>query len=202
MLGKLRGIIDEVSSDHILLDVNGVGYLIFVSTRTIQNLSQDGSVVSLLINMQVREDSLSLYGFMHQNEKEWFVKLISVKGIGPKLALTILSSLDPAQIVSAILAKDQASFSKISGVGKKIAERIVIELKGHSTSSEEAKILNRADFHGNVDTSTILDDAVSALSNLGYNRTDAYSVSSKVVQSNQHASLGEVIKLSLRELVK
>jgi len=198
MLGKLRGKVEEISNDQIILDVNGVGYLVQASLRTIQALSKNDNEVTLYVNMQVREDNISLYGFLDEHEKEWFLKLISVKGVGPRLALAILSSLTPAQISSAIFIKDVSAFNKISGVGKKIAERLVTELK--DKSSQQTSSLKLGASEPGQTSSDISEDALSALSNLGYNRLDAYNIIQKIIATNSNISLSELIKLSLKEL--
>lgn len=205
MIGKLKGIIDDIASDYVILDVNGVGYKIFVSSKTIHQLPQDQSLVAFLIDMQIREDDISLYGFTSASEKEWFTKLISVKGISPRIALIILSSLTVNQIISAIIAGEKRAFYDISGVGKKLSERIITELKDTKNISENLSIAppDAIDFTKNEQlVSNILNDAVSALSNLGYNRTNAYNICQSLIGAYPDISVGNLIKMALKEFSK
>ena len=203
MIGKLKGIIEEIYQDHLLIDVNGVGYLVFVSAKTISSLPPKNNLTSLLIHTHVREDNISLYGFGSEQEKEWFLRLVSVNGIGNKLALAILSNLAPEQVVTAIFSKDIALLSSVPGVGKKIAERLVTELKDKSTSYQDQKNIyqnNKNTDHAH--TNNML-DAVSALANLGYSKSDAYEVCNRIVkQYGENITLSEFIRLSLKELAK
>ncbi|KKB96136.1 Holliday junction ATP-dependent DNA helicase RuvA [Candidatus Arcanobacter lacustris] len=199
MIGKLKGLIDSIFKDHLIIDVGGVGYIVSCSSRTLHILPNIGEAVSLLIETHVREDSISLFGFMDQEEREWFRSLITVKGVGSKLALTILSHLSPSMVASSISIKDKNAFKQISGVGPKLADRIFTELKdkgGNFTSSP--KVLNVS----NNKTNEIMDDAISALLNLGYNGSESHMVVNNIIQKNQDVTLSELIKLSLKELAK
>ena len=129
MIAKLRGIADTIGEDNVIIDVNGVGYLVFASNRTLSKLVRGGEVC-LWIETVVREDSISLYGFADQMEREWFLMLTKVQGVGARVCLSILSVLSPAQLAQAVAAQDKASFTRASGVGPKLAARIVSELKG------------------------------------------------------------------------
>ena len=128
MIAKLRGLIDTIGDDYCIIDVNGVGYLVSASSKTLGKLAQ-GEEATLLTEMVVREDSLSLFGFADAWEKEWFTTLTKVQGVGAKVCLSILSVLTPAQLSQAISAQDKTSFCRASGVGPKLAARIVTELK-------------------------------------------------------------------------
>ena len=128
MIAKLRGLIDTIGDDYCIIDVNGVGYLVSASSKTLGKLAQ-GQEATLLTEMVVREDSLSLFGFADAWEKEWFTTLTKVQGVGAKVCLSILSVLTPAQLSQAISAQDKTSFCRASGVGPKLAARIVTELK-------------------------------------------------------------------------
>ena len=128
MIAKLRGLIDTIGDDYCIIDVNGVGYLVSASSKTLGKLAQ-GQEATLLTEMVVREDSLSLFGFADAWEKEWFSTLTKVQGVGAKVCLSILSVLTPAQLSQAISAQDKTSFCRASGVGPKLAARIVTELK-------------------------------------------------------------------------
>ena len=127
MIAKLKGIIDTIGEDYCIIDVSGVGYLVFASAKTLSKMIK-GATTSLLIETVVREDSITLYGFADAWEKEWFNTLTKVQGVGAKVCLSILSVLGPNQLAQAVSAQDKASFTRASGVGPKLAARIVTEL--------------------------------------------------------------------------
>ena len=129
MIGKLRGLIDSYHDDHVILDVNGVGYVVQCSARTLQNLPRVGEAASLAIETQVREDAIRLFGFNSESERDWFRLLQSVQGVGAKVALAILGVLAPGDLASAIALQDKAMVARAPGVGPKLAARIVAELK-------------------------------------------------------------------------
>ena len=129
MIGKLKGIINSYGEDHVILDVNGVGYLVHCSARTLQALPATGAPVTLAIETHVREDQIRLFGFLLDGEREWFRLLQTVQGVGTKVALSILGTLTPADLASAIALRDKAMVARSPGVGPKVAERIVTELK-------------------------------------------------------------------------
>ena len=128
MIAKLRGVIDTIGEDYCVIDVNGVGYLVSASAKTLSRLIK-GNMFSLLIETVVREDSISLFGFYDAWEKEWFLTLTKVQGVGAKVCLSILSALNPSQLAQAVSAQDKAAFTRASGVGPKLAARLVTELK-------------------------------------------------------------------------
>lgn len=201
MIGKLRGKVDEIFGDAVLLDVGGVGYHVFASTRTLAALAE-GQAATLTIETHVREDHFHLYGFSDTYERDWFRLLVSVQGVGNRIALAILSARSPEQIAQAIMAKDVAAFKAISGIGPKLAERIVTELKDKVPS---AQCLVPSKGKAGSDSAlgarhSALDDAISALVNLGYTRSDAYTAALKASQEGK--SLDQIIKLSLRELAR
>ena len=221
MIAKLRGIIDTIGEDYCIVDVNGVGYLVNASAKTLARLVLSGTA-SLMIETIVREDSISLFGFFDPLEKEWFNTLTKVQGVGAKVCLSILSVLSPNQLAQAISAQDKASFSRANGVGPKLAARIVTELKDKIVTMpivEVAKDLN--DALGNnitsaqVETEVYVDklesrdedpskmeDAISALVNLGYQRLEAYRVVNHVMMKSPEADMSEIIRLALREFAK
>ena len=221
MIAKLRGIIDTIGEDYCIVDFNGVGYLVNASAKTLARLVLSGTA-SLMIETIVREDSISLFGFFDPLEKEWFNTLTKVQGVGAKVCLSILSVLSPNQLAQAISAQDKASFSRASGVGPKLAARIVTELKDKIVTMpivEVAKDLN--DALGNnitsaqVETKVYVDklesrdedpskmeDAISALVNLGYQRLEAYRVVNHVMMKSPEADMSEIIRLALREFAK
>src|SRR6267154_3676077 len=129
MIGKLKGIIDSYGEDFVILDVNGVGYLVHCSARTLQTLPAAGEPVTLAIETHVREDQIRLFGFLSDGEREWFRLLQTVQGVGTKVALSILGTLKPAELATAIAMRDKAMVARTPGVGSKVAERIVTELK-------------------------------------------------------------------------
>ena len=210
MIAKLRGIIDSIYEDSCIVDVNGVGYLVACSSRTLSKLVR-GVEATLLIETVGREDSISLYGFYDAWEKEWFLTLTKVQGVGAKVCLSILSALTPSQLAQAVAAQDKASFSRASGVGPKLAARLVTELKDKVVTAPlgDVKLEDLAD----TDLSTApvalkdeqndaLEDVISALVNLGYQRLEAYKAASKIYASNEDKPVSELIRLSLREFAK
>src|SRR6201987_3535065 len=137
MIGKLKGLIDSYSEDAVILDVNGVGYLVHCSARTLQELPPAGQVAALSIETYVREDQIRLFGFMTDAEREWFRLLQTVQGVGAKVPLAVLGTLKPADLASAIALRDKAMVARAPGVGPKVAERIVTELKDKARAYAE-----------------------------------------------------------------
>lgn len=212
MIGKLRGIVDETSEDSAIIDVNGVGYVVFCSTRTLSNL-EHGAAAELVIETHVREDHIHLYGFASVSEREWFRLLTSVQGVGAKMGQAILGTLDTETLLRVIGAQDKTGLTRVSGVGPKLAERIITELKSkvakmgvlpmpaHSGALPAAKGKAAPAVTLTTPESRVMEDAISALTNLGYNRTDAFSAVSKVLHSEgQDTRLDTVIRLGLKEL--
>lgn len=192
MIGKLKGIVDSCYHDHAIIDVNGVGYLVFCSSKTIANLNPD-SAVMLLIETHVREDHIHLYGFYSSEEKSTFTLLQSVKGVGTKMSLAILSTLSPEEISYALATKDTTAFNRVSGVGKKLAERIITELKDKYSSEYITETsITKSTLGGNAL------DAISALVALGVNRTDAQNRVSTLLAQDKNSSLNELIKAALK----
>ena len=207
MIGKLRGKVDETDEDSIILDVSGVGYLVFCSSRTLAALPPIGEAAQLIIETHVREDHIHFYGFPDTVERDWFRLLATVQRVGNKMALTILGAHTPHQLAHAILAKDTTAFSRISGVGPKLAERIVTELKDKVAklpTSNFQPVAAPAAKGGKKKPEPVtnaIDDTISALVNLGYSRSEAYTAAMTASQ-NSSGSLDEMIKLSLKELVR
>lgn len=219
MIGKLRGKVDEIGEDFVVLDVGGVGYQVFCCARTIAALPPAGEAAQLMIETHVREDHIHLFGFPDHVEREWFRLLATVQRVGNKMALAILGAYAPQQLAHGILAKDTSLFSRISGVGPKLAERIVTELKDKvaklPTSSFQAastpenpegdgqKTGKKAKPSAASTPDTTSEDAISALVNLGYSRSEAYGAVIKAVQNvGSSGKLDEMIRLSLKELVR
>lgn len=210
MIAKLRGIIDTIGNDYCIIDVNGVGYLVSASSKTLGKLTQ-GQETSLLTEMLVREDSLSLFGFADAWEKEWFLTLTKVQGVGAKVCLSILSVLSPTQLSQAIGAQDKTSFCRASGVGPKLAARIVTELKDKIVTIPIGVSANLDEAMEDVPTVAVLpkdtdysksEDVISALVNLGYQRLEAYRAVSKVVNENPEAAVPTLIRLALKEFAQ
>lgn len=206
MIAKLRGLVDSVYEDNCIIDVGGVGYLVSASSRTLGKLAK-GTEVSLLIETVVREDSISLYGFYDAWEKEWFNTLTKVQGVGAKVCLSILSALSPAQLAQAVSAQDKNSFLRASGVGPKLAARLVTELKdkivvipGSDVSLQDISVDKTPEQPVSAPVEdNIAEDVISALVNLGYQRLEAYRAVSKVYAENADKPLSELIRLALKE---
>ncbi len=195
MLYRIKGILLEKKQDSVIVDVNGIGFEVFVSNATLMSLPDEGSSVTLYLHTQAREDDIYLYGFSSLTEKALFKLLISVSGIGPKVARNILSNIQLEDLISAVVTKDLARLSSVPGLGRKTAEKIIVELK--------EKMDNLQPF-GNAVTGkhTVLSDAVSALINLGYKQQQSRDIVEAVMKDNPSLDIGEVIKLSLKRLSK
>ena len=208
MIGKLTGRVDEVAEDHVILDVGGVGYLVFCSGKTLGALPPKGGAATLLTETHVREDHIHLYGFVTVAERVWFRTLTTVQGVGVKMAMAILSALSPEQILTAIAAQDKKALTVVSGVGPKLAERLVVELKSQVTKLGAAGFQIAAQHTGEkpaaktakAATGTAIEDALSALVHLGYNRSEAFTAVMRVQSENPEAKLDALIRDSLREL--
>jgi len=204
MIGKLTGTLDTSALNSILLDVQGVGYLVNCSPRTLARCGASGDPLSLYIDTNVREDAITLYGFIDEAEQQWFRLLHSVQGVGPKAAMAILGVCPPDKLAFAIAAGDKPAITQADGVGPKLATRILTELKDKAGKIDlEAKPQGVAVASvSNENSSGVDQDAVSALINLGYQRTDAYTAVMNVKQANDNAdlSVSDMIKLALKEL--
>ena len=201
MIGKLRGIVDSIFSDKIILDVSGVGYLINCSSKTLSKIAGVGEAESLLIHMQVKEDDISLYGFKEAQELEWFNNLVTVQGIGTRLALTILSFLTADELIYSISNRTKENFKQISGVGPKLVERIFTELtKKANNYSIQNPLTNNPKLLLSQENSNNINDALNALTNLGYNRNEAYNIAKLICQNNPDISINDLIRAALKEL--
>jgi holliday junction DNA helicase RuvA len=205
MIGKLKGIIESYGQDYVIVDVNGVGYEVHCSARTLQEVPGVGQPVTLSIVTHVREDQIRLFGFVSEIEREWFRLLQTVQGVGTKVALAVLGTLKPGELASAIATRDKAMVARAPGVGPKVAERIVTELK------------DKAPAYTNVDPALVrltgalddkrapapVTDAVSALVNLGYAQAQAAAAIAAAARSaGEGAEATTLIRLGLRELAK
>ncbi len=200
MIGRLRGIIDVVEDDHIILDVGGVGYLVFCSGNALRKLPEKGAEVSFFIETHVREDHFHLYGFLDKAEQEWFLTLNGVQGVGTRMAMAILSAMTPQQIINALVLQDKAAFKAISGVGPKLSERLITELKS-KVKNMQAETLSPAATKA-LSGSASTHDAISALINLGYSRGEAYNVISRISGKNEKLEVSELIREGLKELAR
>ena len=205
MIGKLKGIIDSYGDDFVILDVQGVGYVVNCSSRTLQNLPPVGEAAVLSIETHVREDMIRLFGFRSDGEREWFRLLQSVQGVGAKVALGILSVLDPGGLATAIATGDKAAVARAPGVGPKLAARIVAELK------DKAPAFGPVDpalirLSGGLEDRTVpqpVSDAVSALVNLGYGQAQASAaIAAALRQGGEEAPAPTLIRLGLKELAR
>ncbi|HVJ32730.1 MAG TPA: Holliday junction branch migration protein RuvA [Terriglobia bacterium] len=206
MIGKLTGILDSVQGDTAIIDVGGVGYVVHAAGRTLQRLGASGTGVSLLIETQVREDAINLFGFLDQAERDWFRLLLTVQGVGAKVGLAILGTLSPDDLATAIAAQDKTAVTRAPGVGPKLAARIVAELKdkvgGLSLGTAAlAKAASGGKAGEGKAVSSLIEDAVSALVNLGYRRAEAFTAVAKANQAaTQPATLDQLIRSGLKEL--
>ena len=205
MIGKLRGVIDSYGEDSVVVDVHGVGYLVHCSARTLQSLPAPGEAATISIETWVREDQIRLYGFATDLEREWFRILTGVQGVGAKVALAVLGTLKVADLANAIALGDKGQIARAPGVGPKLAQRLVIELK------------DKAPAFANVDPAVVrlqgdlaerraplpVSEAVSALVNLGYGEIQASAAIAAAVRSAGDKTTTEsLIRLGLKELAR
>ena len=205
MIGKLKGTIDSYGEDFVILDVHGVGYQVHCSTRTLQALPAPGEAVTLSIETHVREDQIRLFGFQSDGEREWFRLLQTVQGVGAKVALAVLGTLKPAELANAIALRDRAAVARTPGVGPKVAERIVTELKDKAPafSDIDPAVVRLT---GEVEERRApqpVRDAVSALVNLGYGQPQAAAaIAAAARHAGEGADTPSLIRLGLKELAK
>jgi len=193
VIGRLVGRLASKAADHVILDVGGVGYLVHIPLSTFYELPEAESPASLWIHTYVREDALALYGFLTERERALFLMLLDVAGIGPRVALTVLSGMPPPDLVEALRGQDVRRLTSVPGVGKKTAERMILELaeKVQRLAVEPAAPRPAA---------VAAEDAVSALVNLGYRRGEAERVADAIVRSGAPADFGEFLKVALKKL--
>jgi Holliday junction DNA helicase RuvA len=215
MIGKLAGVLEGVGADHALVDVNGVGYIVFCSATALRALPAHGSAVTFYVETHVREDAIKLFGFNDWLEKEWFVHLQGVQGVGARVALAIVDALSASELQQAVALQDKSAFARASGVGPKLAARIVTELKDRkppapqiegahqsqaytTPSSDFGSSAERADGLADI---VLRNDAISALVNLGYSEVTAgQAVAGAYAQFEQDPSLDILIKAALQEI--
>jgi len=200
MIAFLRGRVLDKQPNRIIVDVGGVGYEVQVPLSTFYEIGEEGADVTLRVYTHVREDALQLYGFLTDLERQVFERLIGISGIGPKLAIAVLSGLDSREVVSAIQRADVARLTGIPGIGKKTAERIVLELKdrlNQLVSPAAAAVVSGANV-GN----RLRDDLLSALQNLGYHRPQAEKAIDVTLKANPDTTFEQAVRASLRELMR
>jgi Holliday junction DNA helicase RuvA len=205
MIGKLKGIIDSYGEDTVILDVGGVGYQVHCAARTLQGLPAPGEPATLSIETYVREDQIKLFGFSSDIEREWFRLLQTVQGVGAKVALSVLGTLKPSELATAIAMRDKAQVARAPGVGTKVAERIVTELKDKAPAFAD---VDPAVVHlaGSLDEKRApkpVADAVSALVNLGYGQPQAAAAIAAAARSaGEGADTATLIRQGLKELAR
>lgn len=210
MIAKLTGMVDSVGTDWVVVDVNGVGYQVACSNRTLSRMGT-GERVALVVETFIREDRITLYGFADSGERDWFRLLTTIQGVGSRLALSILGILDPDQLTRAIAAQDKTALTRADGVGPKVAARIVNELKdkvgnlalgASATASAGGKAAPAGGgAPGSSVDNTVMADAVSALVNLGYGRSEAFgAVVAAGRKLGDGAGVSELIRHGLKEL--
>ncbi len=199
MIALLTGRVAALEEGRCVLDVNGVGYLVHASTRTLAALPAPPAVARVLVETQVREDAITLYGFIEQDERDWFRVLMTVQGVGAKVALGLLSALSPRDLVAAIAAGDRGSLTRAPGVGAKLAMRLIAELQAKVGTMPAGAGLPVAI----AAPAGIEADALSALGNLGYRRVEAHPVVARVRERlGDSAGLDAVLRESLKELAR
>ena len=210
MIARLKGLLEEIGPDWVVIDVSGVGYLVYCPGRVIRSLNGVGEAVALFIETHVREDHIHLYGFSSARERETFRMLTTVQGVGAKVGLAILGTLTVDELTTAIVAQDKAMLSRPDGVGPRLAARLMTELKdkivnlGVPFAPQVAPAVNGGG--GALDPAVktgdgVTTDAISALVNLGYGRADAFAAVSQVVQvKGLNIGLNALIPAALKEL--
>lgn len=205
MIAKLHGKVDSLGTDWVVMDVGGVGYLVFCSQATMRALPPTGTFATLLIDTHVREDHIHLFGFAEDAERRWFKALQDVQGVGAKVALSLLGAATPSVLAQAIAAQDAAPLQRAAGVGPKLAKRILVEMKDRAPGL--AMDLGRTDLPQAVPATNAEDavvaDAVSALVNLGYTRSDAFTAVANASRGRDgKATVAELIRGGLAQLSK
>ncbi len=197
MIAYLKGIVHNKAENQLVLDVHDVGYLLEISTQTLEELPAKGEEVELLVHHHITDNDQRLFGFLGQNEKDLFELLITVKGVGPKLGLTILSGLPAEEITGAIVQKDKGTLSQIKGIGKKTAERMILELKDKVSEMVDATYTSTS----SVVSGDLKKEAISALQSLGFKKRDSEKAVGMAVKNGQSAdNVQELVKQALAQL--
>ena len=199
MIAKLKGLLDTIGIDEVVIDVGGVGYLVFCSARTLRSFERVGAPITILVETHVREDHINLYGFAEAGERDWFRLLTSVQGVGAKVALAILSAIGSEELIQAVAAQDKTVVSRANGVGPKLAGRIVLELKDKVGGLVPSGL--SASVRGAPSSGDESEDAISALVNLGFQRTDAFGAVVRAAEKiGEKAGVDDLIRVGLQEL--
>jgi len=205
MIGKIRGLVDSIFEDYAIIDIHGVGYRVFCSSKTLNFLQGQQGEASLIIETNVKEDHIHLFGFINQQEKDVFTKLCKVNGVGSKMGIKIMSVLTIEEINYAIISNDKKAFCRASGVGPKLAQRIITELK--DSISKITIPLGTTNISGQTEqistsskSQNLINDAISALENLGYDRSSIYKICVEKYNKNCNITLESLITESLRDL--
>ena len=211
MIGRIKGQLIEKKSDNVVIDVHGIGYVVYVTEKTARSLTLDNQSgdISLYSELIVKEDLLQLVGFLTQMEKDWFNLLRSVQGIGAKVALTILNTLDTDELLRAIRVKNELAFSSVSGIGSRMAQRLVVELSGRKDlialedeETGEIKDESSEQTIGIIKRKEMQQDALSALQNLGFKPAEAKSAIDKILTLKDLNDASLLVKEALRSLAK
>ena len=211
MIGRIKGQLIEKKNDRVVIDVHGIGYVVYVTEKTARSLSlgNEARDISLYSELLVKEDLLQLIGFLTQTEKDWFNLLRSVQGIGAKVALTILNTLDTTELLRAIRMKNELAFSSVSGIGSRMAQRLVVELSGRKDLAvlEDEAVIEIRDENNEqaldiIKRKEIQQDALSALQNLGFKSVEAKSTIDKILAEDEFNDASELVKEALRSLAK
>lgn len=198
MIGSLRGTLARRGPGGVIVDVGGVGYCLQVPATTLLELPQEGSAIELLVNTQVREDSITLYGFRNEAERDVFERLLGVSGVGPRMALAALSSLGPASLVAAIRDGDAKRIASVPGIGRKTAERLIVDLRDRLGGIEDAKAPGPGADH----PAGPVEDVVSALVNLGYSDKQARKAVETCAAADEDAGFDELLRTTLARLAR
>jgi holliday junction DNA helicase RuvA len=205
MIGKLKGVIDSYGEDFVILDVGGVGYQVHCAGRTLQLLPAPGEAATLSIETYVREDQIKLFGFLSDSEREWFRLLQTVQGVGARVAMSVLGTLKVSELASAVALRDRAAVARSPGVGAKVAERIVTELKDKAPAftNVDPAVVHLAGALDEKRAPRPVMDAVSALVNLGYGQPQAAAAIAAATRSaGEGADTATLIRQGLKELAK
>jgi Holliday junction DNA helicase RuvA len=205
MIGKLKGIVDSYGEDYVILDVGGVGYQVHCPGRVLQGLPAPGAAATLSIETYVREDQIRLFGFASDTEREWFRLLQTVQGVGARVAMAVLGTLKPSELANAIALRDKAAVARSPGVGNKVAERIVSELKDKAPAftNVDPAVVHLAGALDDKRAPKPVADAVSALVNLGYGQPQAAAAIAAAARSaGEGADTATLIRQGLKELAK
>jgi Holliday junction DNA helicase RuvA len=203
MFAKLKGLVDSIGDDHVVIDVGGVGYLVFCASKTLGRLPPIGEAVALEIETKVSEDAIRLYGFLAPDERAWFRLLQDVQGVGAKVALNLLSVLEPDGLAQAIRAGDKAAITRAPGVGPKLAQRIALELKDKAPAPAFSVSTVSSRAQAAPAPKSVGGEALSALTNLGYRPGEAEAAIARVLSASEAMpAIGDLIRLALRELAK